>query len=379
MIQLAQCANAAANLGYPTTLLYLDKGLRAINPVKWIHPFQLTKPDNKLSKFYSFQEDLQVAQLPAPWPIDRWGGKWTSSSTLISKYYFPFRILPHTQIVHTRDWNFVKMAVKHGIAAIYERDHYEKKQYEPEIVNSPFFQLAVTVIDTVRDDLIRNGMPSEKTIKCHNGFNRLFLRRHPETAELWRQKLLKNEKLYLIVYSGALFKFKGVDLLVDIAKEFPEAQFVFAGGDESQVQAYQELAREKVANNVIFLGHLPQEQLAGLLQAADILAHPHCSGEASTFTSPMKFFDYLAAGVPIVATEISSLREFKSSSVVAGWCQPDDPSQFLQTIRRVLETHPRKPEGYSNTMEFVRQFSWENRIAKILSYVDESMRPTLVR
>ncbi|HEY9296071.1 MAG TPA: glycosyl transferase family 1, partial [Phormidium sp.] len=85
-----------------------------------------------------------------------------------------------------------------------------------------------------------------------------------------------------------------------------------------------------------------------------------------------------ASGTPIVATEIPSLIEFKSTNAITLWCEPDRPTQFAQCLKQVLETHPRKPDGYSNSIDFVRQFSWENRIAKILNYVDDSMRPSPV-
>ncbi|NEO66149.1 MAG: glycosyltransferase, partial [Moorea sp. SIO4G2] len=181
----------------------------------------------------------------------------------------------------------------------------------------------------------------------------------------------------LVVYSGGLYRFKGVNLLVDVAKELPQIQFVFAGGNQAQVQSYQQLAKEKQANNVTFLGYIPHQQLPSLLQAADVLAHPHCSGEAASFTSPLKLFEYMASGTPIVATEIPPLMEFKSSSAIAGWCQPDNPAQLTRCLQQVLETYPRNVNGYAAQIEWGSQFSWENRMAKIMSNVAEYMHPII--
>jgi len=378
LVQVAHSANAAANLDYPTVLVYLHQKSSLANIGELFYPFHPQLPQQDLAKFYNLQNKLKVAALPTPWPIDRVGGKWTHISTVISKYYFPVHILPQTKIVHTRDWNFVKTAIKHGIPAIYEHHHHEDKKFEPEIVNHPLFQISVTVADTVRDSMIENGMPPEKVIKLHNGFNEFFLKRQPEAAAVWRKKLLSDEQQKLVVYSGALSKFKGIDLLIDVAKELPQIQFVFAGGNETQVQAYQQLSKEKQVHNTKFLGYLPQNELSSLLQAADILAHPHCAGKEASFTSPLKLFDYMASGTPIVATEIPPLMEFKSSPAVAGWCEADNPKAFAQSVEQVLLTHPRRGEGYVDNMDFVRQFSCENRIAKILSYVKESYRPQQV-
>ncbi len=378
LVQVAHSANAAANLGYPAVLVYLRKGWSALNPVDLLFPFQPRKPDDKLAKIYNIQDKLKVADLPMPWPIDSWDSKWTSSSTIVCKYYLPIHLLKSTQIVHTRDWNFVKAAVKNGIPAIYEQHHHEDKQFESEIVRNPLFQISVTVADTVRDSMILNGMPPEKVITLHNGFNQLFLARQTEAAQNWRQQLLEDDRQHLAVYAGGLYPFKGVDMLVDVAKELPLVQFAIAGGDSSQVTAYQQLAKSKQVNNIKFLGYLPQNQLASLLQAADVLTHPHCLTEAATFTSPLKFFDYMASGTAIVATEIASLMEFKSGNIAATWCEPDNPHQFAQSIRDSLTKYPRKSEGYAETLNFVKQFSWENRIERILSYVDDQVRYPII-
>ncbi len=378
LVQATNSANAAANLGYATLLFYLQKGQEALQPLSWITPIQPQTPDAKLARFYNLQSQLKVVPLPMPWPVDRIRSKLTNSSTVVSQYYFPFHIRPMAQIVHTRDWNFVKTAIKHGVPAIYEHHHHDSKRFEPEIVKSPLFQMSVTVADTIRQSMIENGMPAEKVVKLHNGFNRLFLMRHPQDAAQWRQKLLSSSnRSLLVVYSGALYRFKGINMLIESAKLMPHVQFVLAGGPNAQVLIYQDLCRQMQIDNVSFLGFVPQNELASLLQAADALAHPHCSGEAATFTSPLKLFDYMASGTPIVSTEIPPLMEFKSSNAVAGWCQPDSPIEFAECLQSVLERYPRKPEGYAQGAAFVQQFSWENRIATILNYVDAAYRPIL--
>ena len=375
LVQVANCANAAANLGYSSVLTYLKQKPNWLNPREWVEPFKPQMPEENLSQFYNLQDRLRVASLPIPWALAA-NIKAFNPSTIASKYYLPVFMRSQTQLIHTRDWNFVKAAIQNGIPAIYEHHHHENKQFEPEIVSHPLFQVAVTVADTVRETMIAHGMPPEKVVKLHNGFNQLFLKRQPEQAKVWRQKLLSSDRQKLVVYSGALHSFKGVDLLTEVAKALPDVQFVLAGGDEDQVAAYRTLCQQHQVFNAKFLGYVLHQDLASLLQAADVLVHPHCLGKAATFTSPLKFFDYMASGTPIVSTEIPPLMEFKSAGVVAGWCEADQAIALTSTIQRVFESHPRRSEGYSDSMAFVQQFSWENRITKILSYVEDSLKPT---
>jgi len=373
LVQVANCANAAANLGYSTVLTYLAQPSGALGNL--LSPFHPQPPPLALKEFYNIQTRLQVAALPMPWLFAKSGSKWTHPSTLISKYYVPLHLRQRMQLVHSRDWNFVKAAVQSGVAAIYEHHHHEQKQFEPEIIQHPLFQLAVTVADSVRDSMIDQGMPPEKVIKLHNGFNQSFLTRHQQAAAAWRNRLMGFNYRALAVYSGGLHAFKGVDLMIEAAKALPQVLFALAGGNEAQVAAYRELALQHQVSNVEFLGYLTHDALASLLQAADLLVHPHLLSQEASFTSPLKFFDYMAAGTPIVATEIPPLMEFKSTGVVAGWCEPNQPMKLADCMARVLESHPYRPGGYTETMKFVQQFSWENRIAKILSHVADLHRP----
>ncbi|BAY26889.1 group 1 glycosyl transferase [Calothrix sp. NIES-2100] len=373
------CANAAANLGYSSVLVYPDRGNRFVNPLSLLSPYQPRRPNAEFIEFYDVEQKLKVAPLPMPWPIDQVGGKYTNSSTVVTKYYLPFHLLPHTKTVHTRDWNFAKAAVKNQIFTIYERHYYQDQKFEPEIVHSPYFKIAITQSEPIRESLIEYGMPADKVVWLHNGFNQSFLVRQPQEAQAWRQELLTDECKYLVVYSGALYPFKGIDVLIDSAKELPEVQFVITGGTESQVQGYEQIVKNKHIENIKFLGWiLPRERLVSLFQAADILAHPHCSGKSANFTNPVKFFQYMASGTPIVATEIPPLMEFKNSPLIATWSEPDNAHEFAQAIKYALEVYPRKIEGYAASIDFAHQFSWENRITKILNYLEDYMRPQII-
>ena len=361
-------ANAVANLGYRAILVYLKPAKRSLNPLDWIQPFKPQKPARDLVKYYQIGERLKTISLAMPYPISAKGNRWLNCSTYICKYYFPRYIFSQTKILHTLDWNLVKVAIRSGIPVIYEREHDQYNKYDPEIVNSRLFQVAITVADSVRDNMIAMGMPSEKIVKLPLSFNSSFLTRYPEAVAQWREKLLTNQREKLVVYSGGLYSFKGVNLLIEVARKLPQIQFAFAGGKPEQLQNYRDLVAEKQLDNVTFLGYIQHDELPSLLQSADILAHPHLSGAASTFTSPLKFFEYLASGMPIVATEIPPLKEFQTQNIIAGWCETDSVDAYVKCLEATLIKYPRKETGYPEQLEFASQFSWESRLEKILSY-----------
>ncbi len=365
------CANATANLGYPSILAYPNKPTSGLNLLPLLSPFQLKKPTPSFIDFYDIQEQLKILPLFIPNIIHQGINRFNISS-LVCKYYLPIHLRPKIKAVHTRDWNFVKAAVKNKIPTIFERHYFAEKPFEQEVVNNPYFRVSITQSELTKQSLIEAGMPPEKAIWLHNGFNKTFLQRQPNDAQKWRNELLKNERKHLVIYSGALYPFKGVDLLIDVAKELPNIQFAVTGGTEEQVKHYQQLAQNKQVNNITFLGWIvPRNRLISLFQAADVLAHPHLSGKSANFTNPVKFFQYLASGTPIVATEIPPLIFFKKTFPIAVWCQPDSAVIFAESIKKALEIYPRKVEGYQENINYGQGFSWEKRAEKILKYLPE--------
>jgi glycosyltransferase involved in cell wall biosynthesis len=370
LVHDVQTANAVANLGYKTVLVYLKPPLESLNPIEWLFPFRPRTLEPDVRQFYSLHDRLKASPLPMPWPIGEHRRRLFHPSTWVCKYYVPMHLARHAGVVHTLDWNLVKTAIALGIPVIYEREHYPDHHYDPQIVQHPLFQVAVTVAEPIRARMVQQGMPPEKIVQLPLGYNQSFVMRSPHAAA-WRQRLLPPQRRHLGVYAGGLYRFKGVDLLLQVAEAMPQVQFVFAGGNEAQVAAYQ--AKGRSLANVKFLGYLPQQELSPLLQAADAVLHPHCSGEAATFTSPLKFFDYLASGTPIVATEIPPLMEFKGAPAPIGWCRPDDPIQFQQQLKNTLAQYPYRSEGYPARPDFLQRFSWEARLQKILEHVEPSI------
>jgi glycosyltransferase involved in cell wall biosynthesis len=369
-IQFVNSANAAANIGYPAVLVYLDESRRSYNPVNWIYPYRLEPPKKSLMDFYNVQDRLKTVTLPNPWPIDKLGKNRISSAMLSKRYFLPFGVLPHAKLFYVRDWNFAKMAVERKVPCVLEWHFPCNDSFNPEIVNDRSFKITVVVSTYVKNDVIKHGMPPEKILQVHSGVNQVFFTRDHVKIQKWRGKLLNGKCQYLAVYSGGLYKFKGIDLLIEVSTKLPQIHFLLAGGEKPQIKKYQKLAEAKKATNITFLGYVSHSELVGLLKAADILLHPHLLGEASTFTSPLKFFEYMASGTPVVATEILPLMEFKDLSLAMVWCKPDDPVLLSGCIENALKMFPRKEMGYRENVEFARQFTWEKRMERIFERAD---------
>jgi len=109
----------------------------------------------------------------------------------------------------------------------------------------------------------------------------------------------------LVVYTGTFEAYQGLDVMFDAAARVkrtrPDARFLLAGGRPEQVEAARALARRAgVEAETIFAGERPPAEIPMFLDAADVLVSPRSTGT----NTPLKIYQYLRSGRPIVATRL---------------------------------------------------------------------------
>lgn len=138
----------------------------------------------------------------------------------------------------------------------------------------------------------------------------------PTTAPHGYDKLrtLLDIKGKLVLYVGNLEHYQGVGLMIQgfaEAREALDLDLVIIGGPSGQSQSYRQMARDLgIVDRTHLLGTRPVDHLSAYLEQADILVSPRLKGA----NTPMKVFSYLAAGKPILATNIRSHTQVLNAS-----------------------------------------------------------------
>jgi glycosyltransferase involved in cell wall biosynthesis len=109
----------------------------------------------------------------------------------------------------------------------------------------------------------------------------------------------------VVLYTGTFEAYQGLDLLYGamrtVLARVPQARLLMVGGHPDQIARAREEARaEGVEAATVFVGEQPSERIPGYLSAADVLASPRSRGK----NTPLKIYQYLRAGRPIVATNL---------------------------------------------------------------------------
>jgi glycosyltransferase involved in cell wall biosynthesis len=173
----------------------------------------------------------------------------------------------------------------------------------------------------------------------------------------------------LIVYAGHLYPWKGVDLLIDMLGSTSTFRVRIVGGQpgERDRERLEALAAERhVAGRVEFTGWMPPSQVAAELARADLLVLPNTQSHLSErYTSPLKLFEYLAAGRPIVASNLPALREVLTDNVNALLVSPGSADALGDACMR-LATDPALASRLARqAFDDAAKYSWDVRATRI--------------
>jgi glycosyltransferase involved in cell wall biosynthesis len=186
-----------------------------------------------------------------------------------------------------------------------------------------------------------------------------------------------------VYYVGQLYPWKGVDTLIRAAAAYPEAEYVIIGGteepqaDEPDINRLRQLALElEIASRVRFTGWVPYRDVSSLLRDAAVTVIPLPDTPFGRyFTSPLKLFDYMAAGAAIVSSDLPSLRDVLKNECNALLVPPGDPSALARAIQRLLSDESLAARLGKQARLDVQRYSWDARAARLLDQVSRAPVP----
>lgn len=189
----------------------------------------------------------------------------------------------------------------------------------------------------------------------------------------------RDPKTRTIVYAGQLYAWKGVDVLLRAMALLPEATLTVLGGAAATGALDADLARCRalaaelgINGRVTFAGFVPHAEVRDRLAGAGVAIVPLPDRLMSRyFTSPLKVFDYMAAGVPIVASDLPALRDVLQDGDNALLVPPGDPAALATAMRRLLVNAGLADRLRRTAFEGIGAVTWDARAARIL----EALRP----
>lgn len=184
-------------------------------------------------------------------------------------------------------------------------------------------------------------------------------------------RIVRRGKGSYLLYTGQLYPWKGVETFIRSLSLLPDERAVVVGGDGEALEKLKGLAGDLgVAGRVEFTGTVPHAVMRTFLEEARVAVLPNLDIGVSRFTSPLKLFEYMAAGVPVVASDLASLREVLRGGENALLVTPGDPRALAEGIRALLADEALAVRIAAKAREEAAEYTWDRRAERILEVFD---------
>jgi glycosyltransferase involved in cell wall biosynthesis len=241
-----------------------------------------------------------------------------------------------------------------------------------------FFRLCDGVIANSPGTLVgikkmfSNELNDYRTMVHHNGIDLSSYQALP-SKETARAKLGLPQNKKIVLYVGRFYDWKGLGITTRAATFVPgEVIWVFVGGNADE---FRQAAGVSLPSTGRAMGSRPYREIPIWLAGADtLLVLGTQENEYSWLeTSPMKLFEYMASGRPIVASATPANKEIVSDREVFFYT-PDDERALAAAISRSIQEPKQAALKAAASLDRVKLYTWENRAREVLDFIGESKR-----
>ncbi len=247
------------------------------------------------------------------------------------------------------------------------------------MIGHPHLRLIVLLTSYLKNSFGELGFDQERLAVFPDGVDLSLFNDLPDKQEC-RRRLNLSGDLPIIGYLGRFQTMgmeKGIPELIEAMAHLPSVNgkvplLLCVGGPMSRVRDYLELADSAgiPRQRLKFVDRVPNRDVPLWLNALDVAVMPFPETEHyKYFMSPLKLFEYMAAGVPTVASDLPSVREILQHDRNA-WLVPPGNSEALgQAILAMLRDPARASRIAKTAKEEVRQYTWRKRAQGILEQI----------
>ena len=189
-------------------------------------------------------------------------------------------------------------------------------------------------------------IPSGADVSHFSQATNAALIEHPAIASLARPR---------IGYSGHINERLDYAILDSLARQRPDWTLVFVGDTYPWTMSAPSLQQLNARPNVRFLGKRPFSEMPALLKGMDVCLLPYAADERGHFRSPLKLYEYLAAGKPVVSTPHPEAAEFATVVYQAAL-----PNLFVSAVAQALADDD--VEKQRHRQHLAQQHSWDRRV-----------------
>lgn len=356
-IQSMKMAQAFAELGHRVLVLAPGKD----PAVLW----------DELAGHYGLQQQFEI--------------EWLRGLPALRRYDYGLQVVRRARrwgadLLFTRLPQAAAMAAQRGLPTVLEVHDMPPGRMGPRLLRAFMdgsgARRLVSISRALADDLTEKyPIPPELVSVLPDGVDLRRYHKLPTTTEA-RHKLYLPER-FTAGYTGHLYRGRGADFILELAKILPEVTFLLVGGEPHTVAEFH--AHAEGLDNVVLTGFVSNTDLPLYQAACDVLLMPYqqqvsasSGGDIARYLSPMKMFEYLASGRVVMASDLPVLAEVlkADNSVILPGSKPEP---WVRAILELRENPEVRELLGANGRRTAEKHTWGARAESILQDLPHSL------
>lgn len=353
-IHIMKMCQAFSDLGHDTVLLSSD----------------ITRDDTvDLFSYYNVRENFVIRY--TPWP----------KRFRLQALRYAWRALrvykaEKADLVYSRDVTCCLIAAIAGFATVWEShsaiDGLGKSavmQFKM-LLRMKKLKKLVVISEQLKKYYVTNyGIDARMIHVAHDGAD-------PVDSNVVARKEIRREGMLNLGYIGHLYKGKGMEIISQLAPKCPNTFFHIVGGMEKDIAFWKE--KLEGCSNIAFYGFVKPVEAQQYGLAMDCLIAPYMRNVSSAgatngkndigkWMSPLKLFEYMSWGKPILCSDLDVLKEVMTHNVNGLLCNPDNIDAWIKAIDALKNDLQLRDEiGQRAYQDFTAKYTWKKRAEGIL-------------
>jgi glycosyltransferase involved in cell wall biosynthesis len=333
----------------------------------------------------ALEPGLTVRRLPrSPWE-NSWLGRtgaiglaWKIASRSLTHLRFLWRLArEQADVVHAHDVNVLPTAWLaarlSGAKCVYDAHEISTSREGYRGIRRLVALVERLLLPRVEGSITTTAARATFFARAYGVPRPLVLQNRPRLSALpdgqrLRAELQLPQPWPIIVYQGGLQQGRGLELLVTAMAEVPDAYLVLIGGGRLEPRLRYLASAPAIGGRVHFIATVPLAQLPSYSAAADIGVQPilnTCLNHATTDSN--KLFEYIMAGLPVVASNLAEIRAVVRRHQVGELVEPGDSEELAATLRRLVQQPELRQHYRANALMAREQLNWESQEGALLS------------
>ena len=220
----------------------------------------------------------------------------------------------------------------------------------------------ITVVAEMKERISRLGIPEDKIFVLENT---------PEINTAHELKYERDERFFTLIYIGGISFHRGLQYIINgmsmLVPDLPVRLWIAGDGKYSPILKDQ-VRKLSLQKFVEFFGMVSKEKTEDLMKKADVGLIPHIRSEQSDNSSPNKLFEYMAAGLPVLASDCISVKRVIAETEAGRTYVFDSPTDFKRVLKKLYDEKGKSVIFTSNGTKAIREkYNWDQSSVSLLT------------